>query len=56
MKKKSKYEYLLWNAYHTVIVILLAGLLIVEVAEYFTNTKCGQMLCWSGFQFGVCGS
>tara|TARA_R100001509_G_scaffold152880_1_gene113431 strand:+ start:705 stop:839 length:135 start_codon:yes stop_codon:yes gene_type:complete len=41
MKKKSKYEYLLWNAYHTVIVILLAGLLIVEVAEYFKHIKFG---------------
>ena len=39
--KKSKYEYLLWNGYHNVIVLLLPGLLVVEVAEYFKHIKFG---------------
>ena len=38
--KKSKYEYLLWNGYHTVIVILLAGLLAVEIMEYIKFGVC----------------
>ena len=38
--KKSKYEYLLWNGYHTVIVILLAGLLVVEIMEYIKFGVC----------------
>ena len=38
--KKSKYEYLLWNAYHTVIVIFLAGLLVVEIMEYIKFGVC----------------
>jgi|TARA_B100002019_G_scaffold171635_1_gene148331 hypothetical protein len=38
--KKSKYEYLLWNAYHTVIVILLGGLLVVEIMEYIKFGVC----------------
>tara|TARA_B100001248_G_scaffold9201_1_gene6094 strand:- start:417 stop:569 length:153 start_codon:yes stop_codon:yes gene_type:complete len=31
--KANRYE-VLWNLYHTVIVILLAGILIVEWLEY----------------------
>lgn len=31
--KENRYE-VLWNLYHTVIVILLAGILIVEWLEY----------------------
>jgi hypothetical protein len=38
--KKNNYEYLLWNAYHTVIVILLAGLLVVEIMEYIKFGVC----------------
>ncbi len=34
MKKSDKKYEILWTAYHTAIVILLAGLLIVEVLEY----------------------
>tara|TARA_Y100000816_G_C25951369_1_gene496306 strand:- start:359 stop:493 length:135 start_codon:yes stop_codon:yes gene_type:complete len=34
MKKNDKKYEILWTAYHTAIVILLAGLLIVEVLEY----------------------
>jgi|TARA_B000000609_G_scaffold35945_1_gene25311 hypothetical protein len=32
--KKNKYEYLLWNVYHTILAILLAGLLIIELLEF----------------------
>jgi len=32
-KKKNNYE-ILWNVYHTIIVILLAGILLIEVMEY----------------------
>jgi len=31
---KNKYEYLLWNVYHTVLAILLAGILVVETLEF----------------------
>lgn len=31
--KENRYE-VLWNLYHTVIVILLAGILLVEWLEY----------------------
>lgn len=31
--KENRYE-VLWNAYHTLIVILLAGILLIEFMEY----------------------
>lgn len=31
--KENRYE-VLWNFYHTLILILLAGILLVEVLEY----------------------
>tara|TARA_B000000532_G_scaffold241095_1_gene232935 strand:- start:844 stop:996 length:153 start_codon:yes stop_codon:yes gene_type:complete len=31
--KENRYE-VLWNLYHTLILILLAGILLVEVLEY----------------------
>ena len=34
MKKKNKYEYLLWNVYHTILAILLGGLLVIELLEF----------------------
>ena len=32
--RKNKYE-ILWNVYHTILVILLAGLLVIETLEFF---------------------
>ena len=34
MKDPNKKYEILWTAYHTAIVILLAGLLVVEVLEF----------------------
>ena len=34
MKDPNKKYEILWTAYHTAIVILLAGLLVVEVMEF----------------------
>ena len=28
-------EYVLWNVYHTIIALLLFGLLVIELLEYF---------------------
>ena len=38
MKKDKKRYEVLWNVYHSIIVILLAGLLVVEILEYIHFT------------------
>ena len=42
--KKNNYE-VLWNLYHTILVLLLAGLLIVEIMEYNKLPSCLTMCC-----------
>lgn len=42
--KKNNYE-ILWNVYHTILVLLLAGLLVIETLEYVRIPSCLTMCC-----------
>tara|TARA_B100000287_G_scaffold403195_1_gene424798 strand:- start:13996 stop:14139 length:144 start_codon:yes stop_codon:yes gene_type:complete len=43
--KKNNYE-ILWNVYHTILVLLLAGLLVIETLEFMGIPSCSAICCY----------